>query len=230
MANIIKQPVTPSAAPAKQGTHTNIGTVPDSKGIVHRKVVDAQGRADEIVAAAEARAAEIRGVAEKVLADAKIAAAESVKRGFADGETKGIKLVSEKLVAIEQIKERFYEGAEPQVVKLVMEVAEKIVGQLAVENLEMIRSVVRLALERAIGDQIIIKVNPIDYQALSADGGAAKDLSDRTRRISFRPDDAISQGGCIVESEVGTIDARLEIQLEAIRKALGLVEDKGAHG
>ena len=30
----------------------------------------------------------------------------------------------------------------------------------------------------------------------------------------------MSKGGCIVETEVGTIDARLETQLKAIKKAL----------
>ena len=45
---------------------------------------------------------------------------------------------------------------------------------------------------------------------------------DQTQSISVKEDEEIPAGGCIVETELGTVDARLETQLRAIKKALGL--------
>jgi flagellar biosynthesis/type III secretory pathway protein FliH len=38
----------------------------------------------------------------------------------------------------------------------------------------------------------------------------------------FREDESIIPGGCIVETEVGTIDAQIDTQLKAIKKALNI--------
>ena len=49
-------------------------------------------------------------------------------------------------------------------------------------------------------------------------------MLDHSSSIQIRSDEKVKPKGCIVESEVGTIDAQLENQLKAIRKALGLGE------
>jgi type III secretion protein L len=38
--------------------------------------------------------------------------------------------------------------------------------------------------------------------------------------VDIVPDPKVASGGCIIESEVGTVDARLETQLRALEKAL----------
>ena len=194
--------------------------LPDAGGVIHKRVLDASQEASRIVAAAEADAALIREEAKRVLADAEARRRDEVRRGYAEGESKGLTQVTEKLVALERLREKFYEEAEPEVVKLVMSIAEKLVGRLVEENPEMIRSVVRMALEKALGDRILVRLNPEDYRALTAGEHEFRDVIDRTRRLSLREDESVAKGGCVVETEVGTIDAQLETQLEAIRKAL----------
>ena len=61
-----------------------------------------------------------------------------------------------------------------------------------------------------------------DYKTVKSEGYEFKVVIDRTKRIIFKEDEAILKGGCIVETEVGTIDAQLETQVEAIKKALEL--------
>jgi flagellar biosynthesis/type III secretory pathway protein FliH len=35
-------------------------------------------------------------------------------------------------------------------------------------------------------------------------------------------DPALTRGGCVVDTELGTVDARLETRLDALARALGL--------
>ena len=196
--------------------------IPDSGGIVHRKVMDAGREAERILTKADAEAKKVRLEAEKVLKDAEAKREEAIKKGYAEGESKGLGQVTEKLMNLESIKGRFYEEAEPDVIKLVMSIAEKVIGRIVLENKDMIRSVVHQALEKAIGDRITVKLNPEDYKRLMEGEHEFRDVIDRTRRLTFREDESIIPGGCIVETEVGTIDAQIDTQLKAIKKALGM--------
>ncbi len=195
-------------------------SLPDAGGIVHRRVLDASAEADRILQAARDEAQRIRAEAEQVLEDAKATRAQELKRGYSEGEAKGLKQVTEKLVELAHLKERFFDQAEPEVMNLVMDIAEKIIGHLVEQHAEVVRSVVRQALERTIGDRILVRVNPEDYRTLMEGDHEFRDVIDRTRRLSFREDESLQRGGCIVETEVGTIDAQLETQIAAIKKAL----------
>jgi flagellar biosynthesis/type III secretory pathway protein FliH len=74
--------------------------------------------------------------------------------------------------------------------------------------------------ESALGERITVHLNPEDHKVITASNEEFRDAFDRTKRIVFKEDEAIMKGGCVVETEVGTIDARLETQLKAIKKAL----------
>ncbi len=210
-----------AAKPAPRVRHA-AELIPDSGGIVHRKVMDASQEAERIISRAEEEAAKIRAEAEVVLSAAQAEREETLKRARADGESKGLAQVTEKLMGLERLKERFYDDAEPDVIKLVMSIAEKVIGRIVLENKDMIRSVVHQALERAIGDRITVKLNPEDFRRLMEGEHEFRDVIDRTRRLTFREDESIIPGGCVVETEVGTIDAQIDTQLKAIKKALGV--------
>ncbi|MFH0800475.1 MAG: FliH/SctL family protein [Pseudomonadota bacterium] len=196
--------------------------IPDSGGVVHKRVMDAQGQADKILVAAEEEAGRIRDEARRVLEDAKSGRDEAIRKGYAEGESKGLAQVTEKLIMLDELRRNFYDQAEPEVIKLVMSIAEKVIGRAAAENPELIKGVVHQALEKALGDRITVKLNPEDYKSMMSGEHEFRDLLDKTRRLLFREDGAIAKGGCVVETEVGTIDAQIETQLAAIRKALGV--------
>ncbi len=200
--------------------HRSVDLYPEEGGVVHKRVLDAREKAQAILAEAEGEAARIKTKAEEVLAKAVADREAALKKGYAEGESKGLSLVTEKLMKLEAIRERFYGNAEPEMIRLVMDIAEKVIGRIAAENPDLIRSVVRQALERALGDRITVSLNPEDYRSLMSGEHEFGDVVDRTKRLMFREDEAVAKGGCVVETEVGTIDARIETQLAAIRKAL----------
>jgi type III secretion system HrpE/YscL family protein len=192
----------------------------EESGVIDKKTLEARNKAETIIAEAEAEAAAIRQRAQRVLNEVEAVREKARKDGFAAGESKGLSQVTEKLVKIEAIKEKFYKEAEKDVIKLVTAIAEKVIGKIVEERPEVIRDVVRQALERSIGDRITVRINPDDYKALVKENVEFRDVLDRTKRLHFKEDDTIAKGGCVVETEVGTIDAQIETQIDAIKKAL----------
>lgn len=200
-------------------THRTVDVTSEG-GVIDRKSLEAGEKADRIITEAEAEALKIRQQAQKILSEVEAVREKARKEGFAAGESKGLSQVTEKLVHLETLKEKFYKETEGEIIKLVMATAEKVIGKIVEERPDVIRNIVRQALERSIGDRITVRVNPEDYQTIKSGDYEFKDVLDRTKRLHFKEDESVAKGGCIVETEVGTIDAQIETQMEAIRKAL----------
>ena len=64
-----------------------------------------------------------------------------------------------------------------------------------------------------------MRVNPADLPAVQAHRDRFDSVA-RARYIDLVPDPRISIGGCIIESEAGTIDATLATQLRVLERAL----------
>lgn len=204
----------------KSTPRRHVEVVAEAGGVLDHRVISASEKAKEIIAAAEADAENIRKEAEAIRAEVEGVRERAKKEGFAKGEAEGLAKVTEKLILLERKREEFFANAESEVVKLVIAIAEKVIGQIASERPEVVRDVVRQALERSLGDRVIVRLNPEDYKQVMSEGYQFKDLLDRTKRLMFKEDEGILKGGCVVETEVGTIDAQIETQIEAIRKAL----------
>lgn len=220
MAKIVKKSDVAKKKDIAPHARRSVDILPDSGGVLHKRVLDARAKAENILAEAETEAARIREEAVRELERTKAEKEAAIKKGYREGESKGLAQVTEKLVRLEHLRERFYEEAEPEVIRLVTEIAEKVIGDVAGENPKAIQSVVRQSLSRVLGDRIVVRLNPEDYRIIMGGDHEFKDVVDRTKRLLFREDEGITKGGCIVETEVGTIDAQIETQLEAIRKAL----------
>lgn len=106
-----------------------------------------------------------------------------------------------------------------RVSSLAAEVARVILGREASSGPEVLRDVARAALARVRrARQVLLRVHPEDLayaRAMIAEGlpGVAPDWCE------VDPDASIERGGLVVECELGTIDARLAHQVEALRRA-----------
>ncbi|MBI4365571.1 MAG: hypothetical protein HY543_02010 [Deltaproteobacteria bacterium] len=189
---------------------------------MNKKVLEAGKEADVILAEARARAEEMRAEAERLFQEVDRVRETARAEGFRQGHDEGVTRAVEYAVKLQEWKAAFYAQAEPEMIRLVMHIAEKVIGKLVHDQAEAIRAIIRQAIEASLGDRIVVRINPEDYRRLTDETHAPWDLHDRTKRLTFKEDAAIPKGGCIVETEVGTIDAQLETQLKAIRKALEL--------
>lgn len=199
------------------------GLLPDEgSGVLNKKVLDSRTKAQSIIEDARLEAEHIRMESKGLLEQVGTELEKAKKKGFKEGHEEGLSGVTEKVMALEKLKEDFYKNAEENVIKLVMMVAEKVIGKIVNENSKAIESIVKQALEKTLGDKILVKLSPKDYKTVTDSKFEFHDVLDRTRRLTFKEDESVQQGGCVVETEVGTIDARLETQLDAIKKALEL--------
>ncbi len=207
-------------APKQISQIQSTNALEDGSNILRKRVIDAREQAEIILDNAHKHAEKLKKDAALVLKQAKNEAEQLIENTRLQGAEQGKMEFIEKVMVIEKEKEAFYANAEPEMISLVMGIAEKIIGQLAVQNKSFIAGVVRQAIDRILGDRIVVKLNPVDYECIMTNPSEVNALSDQIRRLDFRCQDDVSQGGCIVESEVGTIDARLELQLDAIKRAL----------
>ena len=81
-----------------------------------------------------------------------------------------------------------------------------------------IQTLVRVALERVAGKSTAtVRLSPSDYEYMVR---KREDLA-RTegRDISFESDSAITQGSCVIHTETGDIDARIEEKFREVEGA-----------
>ena len=106
---------------------------------------------------------------------------------------------------------------------IVINVSYKIAGKIVQKEIKRdsaIENSLQSAIPKILGaNEATIKLNPKDYEKLQSDN-TDEQLSDKFTKIKFDPSEAISQGGCLIETEIGKVDARIESQLNEILKSL----------
>ncbi|MBI4411753.1 MAG: hypothetical protein HY541_04650 [Deltaproteobacteria bacterium] len=190
--------------------------------VISKEIYAASSEAQGIIDEARAEAQKIRREAEGILQRVNEEMEKARKKGFEEGEEEGLAEVSEMLLAATHAKEKMFEGVEREIIKLVYDISEKIVGRELAEHETAIVDLIRQALHTAIGKNIVILVNSQDLETVKAHQPQLIQVLDTSRTIQIRASEKVAPKGCLIETEIGTIDAQLETQLEAIRRALGI--------
>jgi len=118
----------------------------------------------------------------------------------------------------QKLKE-YEQSFERLVVGTAVELARKII-QKEVKEQSIINEVVKEAISKVIGaNEVRIKFHPEDMKELN---NHSRNLISSTTfsKIKFEEDDRIERGGCLVETEIGNVDARMSTQLEELRRKL----------
>lgn len=123
------------------------------------------------------------------------------------------------LEAYDQKIEEYEKGFEKLVINTAFELAKKIVQREVIDN-TIINDVVSRAITKVVGaNEVRIKMNTTDLEQLN---NHSKNLinSSSFNKIKFEGDDRIEIGGCLIETEIGNVDARISTQLEELRRKL----------
>jgi flagellar assembly protein FliH len=142
------------------------------------------------------------------------------KAGVALSEVKIEELMkrhAETILEIGRIKAALYAKVEREVAKLSIAVAKKIVHREVQIDKDIIHSLVHVALGHVMEKTpVVVHVNPADYEYLST---LKADLSQaESRNVSLAPDKSIERGGCLIETDCGDIDARLEEKFREVER------------
>lgn len=156
---------------------------------------------------------------------------KAYNEGFAQGEEAGI--VSGKkqlepvlnnfrqaLLELSKLKKELYMNVEKETVTLALAIAKKIICHEVKTNKEVVVNVLREASKKVVdNEKIKVRINPSDLKLIEKSKFRFLNSVDNSDNISFEADDTILHGGCIIETNFGDIDARLEKQFQVIEKA-----------
>lgn len=169
--------------------------------------VDALHDAASLIAAAKAHAAEIEKKAEAVYE-------ERFQQGYEDGVEAGKMENAEKMMETVLASVEFIESIENTVVSVVNQSIRKIIGELDDET--RIKRIVGTALNTVRGQQrVTVRVNPAEEPTVSKALAAMTSGS----YLTVVADPRLGPDSCILESELGVVDASLETQLKALEHA-----------
>ncbi len=176
-----------------------------------------QEKAHQIIADAEEKADEIKKEAEK----------EGYKMGVEEGKREGLSEVSSRLEeALETlnsaIKERkkIIKDAESEILRLALKVAEQIIRSEVSLHRDVCLNIVSEAISRVSDrEQIIVKVNRDDLDTIKKYKDRIASLVDGVKSLSILEDSSVEPGGCVIESNLGFVDARIGTKLKAIEEA-----------
>lgn len=159
-------------------------------------------------------------------------------KGFARGEKAGIESGNEKiefvvnsmnqgLLELNKIRQNVYFETEQEIVKLAMAIARKIVCNEIRVNKDTVVNVVKEAVKKVEGNEKVkVKLSGNDFQFIKGQKPAMIDKINSIENVVFEMDESIPDGGCIIETESGNIDARLEKQFQAIEEAFESINKK----
>ncbi|MCR4438156.1 MAG: FliH/SctL family protein [bacterium] len=158
--------------------------------------------------------------------------AQAYAKGFAEGKKLGEETARKQLGALLQQLEALVNQvvgqqqcllreAEPTLVKIVMAVVQRVLKRELNGNSQYIEAMVRDALKYVHDSaRVVVHVHPEDAAALrqSVDDLAAS--VDGLEVLELKEDPRLARGGFVLETDLGTIDARLEAQLDEIAHEL----------
>jgi flagellar biosynthesis/type III secretory pathway protein FliH len=182
-----------------------------------------------------------REAAEALLTDARSSASEIREQSRSEGIDQGRAEGKEQLVpaviafanagqALIVFEEQMIARHAPEIVRLALEIAEKIIGKSLLAEPEIIASVLERARREVVeARRIFVHINPEDYELLSEiRPDLLKTGNNAGRVVEIVRDENLGRGGCRLETEIGVVDATVATQLSELRRQL-LDEESSAN-
>jgi len=169
---------------------------------------------------------EIKETEKQIEERIKIAAKQAYEKGFSEGMIKGVEqekrelsLAAESIAKLvrelKMLKEEFLKSAEKGIIDLAFSIAGRVIHKEVSTGREVVLSVLKDAMKNmSERDGVVIRLNPGDYCYIIE---AKPDFLDNFGDILIVKDEKIDQGAAVIETHWGTVDARLDQQLDKIR-------------
>lgn len=193
---------------------------------------DPQAEAEAILASAKAEAEQLLAQAQndvdKIYADAK---KEGWEEGYAEGKATGETELESIIADIQKVSESTVEAhnkllaqSKADMGTIALAATKKILTETLTVQPDIIAEIVAEVIEEAsIHGECYVRVNPKDFAILQPHWKAVAHLQQPDSTWELIPDKRVSRGGCMIDIEGGTIDARLQTKISQIETALSQV-------
>lgn len=195
--------------------------------LIHGDAVHIAPETRVISAEAISTAADAKEVLERVLEDAEQYRQEVVKEcetlkekaqkdGFEEGYSQWIDRVAELEAEIKRVRSE----VEKQVLPVALKVAKKIVNRELETSKTAILDIIKNTLKTVSQHKKVnLYVNPDDFEVVEADRKELAKIFEELEALSIRPRNDVTEGGCVIETEGGIINAQLENQWLILERA-----------
>ncbi|MGE5545152.1 MAG: FliH/SctL family protein [Bacillota bacterium] len=203
--------------------------VKETEEMVIEILEKARLEAKNIIADAREEAEEIRLKAEK---EAALLKEQAIDHGYHEGWEKAREEARQQIEKARQESEDLVEQAKQErigiirscesiIVRMSMDIAQKIVEKELTTNPDIIIELVKNILDYMNTAEFYkILVNPDDFVTLAAEFGKQSLFSSVNDRIQILADENVSRGGCVVETDLGLVDATLETRVSSLEESL----------
>lgn len=149
----------------------------------------------------------------------------AAKEGYQDGlntAKNDIEAVKNALEAFYNAKQEVYENIAPDILEISIDIAKKIIKKEMSENPEILLDNIKGILKGLSKEEtkIILKVNPEQAEMLRQEIPQAVSMAGLEAKVLIVPDENTMEGGVLVTTENGVIDATIETQLAIISEVL----------
>lgn len=173
---------------------------------------------------AKAKSSQIREEAHKLGYD------EGKKEGFKKGEDFAREEFANLYSAFEdhnrqlsEFRRKMYGKVEREMIEMVVAISKKVIYHELSTRENSVQQMIQLAVESVLDkESMIIKVHPEDKSHAENFRPELQKLFDEIKNITFEVNPGLERGGCMIETNFGTIDARLHHLGEQIDKILTL--------
>ncbi len=144
----------------------------------------------------------------------KLAGAEKIRR---EAEEESARLRAQ---AEEERRTRIHES-EVEILKLAVEIAEKIITERINESPASWMKMVQNAVEKVAGaKEVVLRVAPEDEEFVVLQLGAVREILSESPPVRVVADSTLKKGDFVLQTDLGQIDGRIKEQLKKIAQAL----------
>ena len=114
----------------------------------------------------------------------------------------------------------------PNILGIAMEIAQKIIKTEIKTDPQIVLNTIMDVLKTLSKNEpkIILRVNPLQVQYIKDTLPEQIRLLGMDTKLSILSDESITEGGCIVQTNNGLVDASIEAQLDIVQNALRSIE------
>jgi len=195
-------------------------TIESKEGELHGEdLVDyAKSEAEEILKKAMQEAEEIKE-------HAKESGLEGAQRAAEETASEKVKEALETLNQAAIERKKIIKDAENEILRLALKVAEQIIKSEVSLHRDVSLNIVSDAINRVSDrEQVIIRVNRDDVENIKKYKDRISSIVDGIKSLSIVEDEGVEPGGCVVETNLGYVDARISTKIAAIEEAFRKVK------
>ncbi|MBV8602356.1 MAG: hypothetical protein JO359_12395, partial [Candidatus Eremiobacteraeota bacterium] len=201
---------------------------------LHREAAElidtASADAEALVEDARAR---VRTIVESAQAGATSVNEKAREEGYATGHTEGCDAAEREmdemlstmrgLIDMARVeRHKIIESAEGEIVKLAMGIGERILHKAVEVDRDVVVAMTKAAIAQLVDrESITVRVNPIDLERMKQHRDNMLALGE-TKHMRVIEDQRVDPGGVVVETEAGTLDAKVATQVEEAKRVLRL--------